>query len=237
MITCVIASYKYGHLVSQAIESVLSQTKKFDKIIVVDDGAYDLNLALTKYVNEDIKWVMRSDNLGTVLNFQDILMNHVDTEQCMFLGADNYLRPDTLEILTKYEADIISYDIALFGTESPQFARRVGAYEVKNGFPIWRFKHGNINICNYIHGSSLYNVSLAKEVGGYHASGNRNSEEDWMLWRAMLAKKATHIHVPEPLLYYRRHKHNFIKPRQVNQSNHEPEMTSDVELKKENSHA
>jgi len=226
--TCVIASYHYGHLASQAIESVLCQTKKFDEVIVVDDGAFDLQPVMDKYSDESILWLLQQVNLGTAANFQDILMNHVHTDKCMYLGADNYLRPDTLEILTKHEADIISYDIALFGTEVAQFVRKVGAYEVKDGYHIWRFKKGNIYTSNYIHGSSLYNVPLAKEVGGYRPSGGRNSEEDWMLWRAMLAKEASHIHVPEPLLYYRRHKHNFIKLRQ---SNHEAEMVSDVELK------
>jgi len=37
----VIASYKYGHLASHCIESVLAQTKPFDKIYFVDDGAGD----------------------------------------------------------------------------------------------------------------------------------------------------------------------------------------------------
>lgn len=212
--TCVIASYHYGHLASQAIESVLSQTKKFDQVIVVDDAAFDLKPVMDKYSDESILWLLQQVNLGSAKNFQDVLMHHVETDRCMFLGADNYLRPDTLEILSKYNEDIVSYDIALFGTETAQFIRKVGAYEVKDGYNIWRFKKGDITRGNYIHGSSLYNTFLAKEVGGYHASGNRNPEEDWMLWKAMLANGATHVHVPEPLLYYRRHKHNFIKLRQ-----------------------
>lgn len=209
----VIASYGYGHLASQAIESVLSQTRQPDSIFCVDDGAGDLRAVRAKYEDAPIKWVHREQNLGTVANFQDILLNFVDTDQVMFLGADNWLRPDTLEKLGQRQADIISYDIAVTGPIADAFCRRVGANEVKDGYRIWRFKPGNIERANFIHGSSLYSTKLAREVGGYEASGNRNSEEDWMLWRKMLKAGASYVHIPEPMLYYRRHKHNFIKER------------------------
>lgn len=214
--TCVIASYRYGHLVSQAIESVIGQTVPFDSIIVVDDGVGDCDVVLDKYLvdySDTMAYIPRMSNLGTVANFQDILMNNVFTDQVMFLGADNWLRPDTLEKCREHRADIISYDIALVGTMREQFRRKVGAWPTVDGYPMWRFAPGNIEQANYIHGSSLYNVDLAKKVGGYRASGGHNSEEDWMLWRAMLAAGAKHVHVPEPMLYYRRHKHNFIQPR------------------------
>ena len=212
MITVCIASYKYGHLAGHAIDSVLCQTKPVDKIIVVDDGVGDLAIVKEKYPEKFIKWIYREKNMGTAANFNDVLLNHINTDQAMFLGADNYLRPDTIEKLSKHKADIISYDIALFGTEVNHFKRKVGAVENGNGYPIWRFKKGNIHTGNYIHGSSLYNAKMAKRFG-YKPSGGSNSEEDYMLWRAMLDNGATHIHVPEPMLYYRRHKHNFIQPR------------------------
>lgn len=209
--TCIIASYNYGHLVATAIESVLCQTHKFDRIIVVDDGAHDLGNIKEIYADEPVEFLIRQYNMGTVANFQDILMNYVNTDKVMFLGADNYLRPDCLERLLTSDADIVSYDIALFGTEANEFAKARGVKEKFRGYPIWRFKSGDIFRSNYIHGSSLYNVALARSTPGYRPSGNRNSEEDWMLWRAMVAKGATHQHIQEPMLFYRRHKHNFIK--------------------------
>lgn len=206
MITVCIMSYKYGHLVAQAIESVLSQTKRPDRIIVVDDGIGDCSF-VSKY---PVDLIERPQNLGIVENFNQTL-NEVDTEKVLFLGADNWLRPDALELIDNCQADIVSTDIALFGTEADSFAEKVGSSEKEQGYRIWRFKQGDINNGNYIHGSSLYNVELAKSVGGYKPSGHTNSEEDWMLWKAMLNSGATHTHVSEPLLYYRRHKDNFQK--------------------------
>lgn len=204
--TCVIASYKYGHLVAHAVESVLSQTVPFDEVVVIDDGVGDC-----RHIEDlfpEVELVERPENLGTVENFQQALMD-VDTDRVMFLGADNWLRPDTLERLQEYDHDIVSYDIALTGTEQHQFAKHTRAvFHQDKGYYIWTFEPGDINQANYIHGSSLYNVKKAQKVG-YKASGRANTEEDWMLFKGMLENGATHRHVSEPFLYYRRHRENF----------------------------
>lgn len=204
-VTVVIASYKYGHLAAQAIESVLSQTVKPSRILFVDDGVGDCTHLPQLY--PEVEYVLRENNLGTVANFQDMLMR-VETEQTMFLGADNYLHPRTLEILSNSIADIVSYDINLVGDDVTGFASRVGATLEDSGYLVWRFHGGNIENGNYIHGSSLYNTAKAQAVG-YAPSGGSRTEEDWVLFRGMLRNGATHEHKPEPLLYYRRHRTNF----------------------------
>jgi glycosyltransferase involved in cell wall biosynthesis len=214
MITVSIMSYRYGHLIAQAIESILSQTQLPSHVIIVDDGAGDVAPVAQKYLPDfqrldvDARLIDRGRNLGIVDNFNDVLLNAVQTPRVMFLGADNYLRPDALERLSKVQADIVSCDIALFGAEAANFAAKVKAREMRDGYHIWRFVKGDIRRANYIHGSSLYNAELAKRFG-YRASGHWYTEEDWMLFRAMLAAGATHAHVPEPLLFYRRHRLNY----------------------------
>lgn len=198
-ITVVIPSYKYGHLVSHATESVLAQTRQADRIIVCDDGAGDIH---KRY--DGVEYIIRPENLGIVDNFNDLL-NQVTTDYVLFLGGDNYLREDTLFLLESVgghtQADIVSYDIALFGTEVDSFIQdNVLQTDYKNGFHIWKDK---------LHGSSLYKVELAKKVGGYKASGNVKSEEDSVLFSKMLKQGAKREHVIEPLLFYRRHKDNF----------------------------
>lgn len=210
MITVVIANYKYKHLLSQAIDSVLSQTLNAEKILVVDDCSEDVFDICLHY---DVELLARDVNLGTVDNFQNVLMEKVRTEKVLFLGADNWLRPDALELMNSHDADIVSSDIALIGTEAGKFIDNAGlSVEYRDGYPIWMFKEGNIENGNYIHGSSMYNTKLAKTVGGYERNpDSKNTEEDWMLWRKMIRAGAKHVHIAEPLLYYRRHKDNYIK--------------------------
>lgn len=209
MITVVIASYKYAHLAANCIESVLCQTVKPQKILVVDDAGGDNVSAVADIYG--IECLTREENMGTVANFQDVLMNHVTTPKVMFLGADNWLRDDCLERIINVDADIVSTDLLITGEKRDVFANRVGAKDSLFGYRVWQFQKGEIDRANYIHGSSLYNADLAKSVGGYERGPNQNTEEDWMLWKKMLNAKATHIHVPEPLIYYRRHRNNFIK--------------------------
>ena len=203
MITVVIASYKYGHLAAHCIESVLCQTKKADRILFVDDGVGDCNHLPKLYPN--IEYIMRETNLGTVANFQDML-NRVETDKCMFLGADNWLRADTLELLDKNNTDIVTYDIIITGELSHKFS----SYHKNDITPYQGDFYWSRKMAH--HGSMLYNTYLAKKVGGYAINpGGVNSEEDWVLWNRMVSAKATISHVSEGLLYYRRHNENFIK--------------------------
>jgi glycosyltransferase involved in cell wall biosynthesis len=201
MITVIIASYRYGHLASHCIESVLAQSKSADRIMFVDDGVGDCAHLPTIYPQVD--FILREKNMGTVANFSDML-SRVNTDRCMFIGADNWMRADTIELLSKETADIVTYDIIVTGDlKDKLYTRHYGEMKPHQGDYYWSryMKH---------HGSMLYNANIAKSVG-YAASGGHNSEEDLVLWERMQGAGATVSHVNEGLLYYRRHRENFIK--------------------------
>jgi glycosyltransferase involved in cell wall biosynthesis len=202
MITIVISSYKYGHLAAHCIESILCQTRKADKILFVDDGVGDCNHLPKLYPS--VEYVMRTINMGTVANFQDML-NRVETDKCMFIGADNWLRADTLDLLDRKKTDIVTYDIVVTGELRDNIAQRHG-HEMADYQGDYYWSRMMVH-----HGSMLYNTNLARKVGGYAASGGPNSEEDLVLWNRMIKANATVSHVDQGLLYYRRHKENFIK--------------------------
>lgn len=209
-LTVNICSFRYGHLAAQAIDSVISQTVKPDVIRFFDDGVGDCAHLPALY--PEVEFFLRPSNMGTVANFQDAL-ERTDTEFALFLGADNWLRLDALELLyARRSADIVSYDICVVGEHREAFSARVGAQERRHGANIWRFDHtSNIFHGNNCHGSSMYRVSEAKKVG-YAPSGGSRTEEDWVLFRGMTKNGCVRDHVPEPLLYYRRHGRNFNPP-------------------------
>ena len=182
--SCVIASYRYGHLAAQAIESVLHQTKHFDHVLFVDDGVGDC--AHLPEIYPEVEFVLRPENLGTVANFNDAL-SRVETERVLFLGADNWLHHQCLETVSAVDAEIVSYRAWLI---------RDGPYELWDpGVP---------------HGSALYDVASARSVGGYVASGNEHTEEDTVMFRRMAAEGARTVLLEDPLLFYRwRHRRNF----------------------------
>ena len=208
-VTVNIVSYGYGHLVAQALESVLAQSRPPTKVVVWDDGVGDCAHVTKLYPGVPV--VQRVARLGIVRNFNDILES-TDSVRCLMLGADNYLRPDALEKMGQLDSDIVSSDIAFFGELSADYKAQAGARATWHGYGLREFRGGDIERGNYIHGSSLFSTQKAKSAGGYSASGSpTKSEEDWIMFRAMLRAGATHHHVPTPLLFYRRHRLNYQK--------------------------
>jgi glycosyltransferase involved in cell wall biosynthesis len=208
-LTVVISSYGYGHLIANAIDSVLAQRKKPKEILIVDDGAHDGVSEIAKRYG--IKCIERKENLGIIKNYNDILNNHITTSKLMILAADDWLHPDYIKEMD-IAADIVSCDIILVG-ESADKMRGSCKSELLGGYWIWRFNpsKGNIMSKNYIHGSSIYNVALARQYGyrGARKQEGRRLMEDWILFRSMIMGGANHVHIPMPLLYYRKHRFNI----------------------------
>lgn len=207
----IISSYKYGHLAAHAIESALSQTKPFDKIWFVDDGAYDCR-HLWRLYEERVEFVYRQENLGIVANFNDML-HLVNTDYVMFLGADNWLRSDALEQIhnalisnSELNPKVCVYDIMVTGELKNEL---LPTYQLQmhlnSGDLYWNRK-------GFHHGSMLYHLKTAIELGGYaHNRTSHRTDEDMNLWDKFMKAGHKAIHVPQALLYYRRHKENFNK--------------------------
>ncbi len=202
MITVVIASYKYGHLAAHCIESLLSQTLAPKRIIFVDDGAHDCSHLPGLY--PDIEYILRPHNLGTVDNFHDLLMM-VDTEYVLFLGADNWLRSDAIELLSDFSADIVTYDIVVTGELKEEIHDRVpGETNPYQGDLYWdrEGKH---------HGSMMYRTSLGQKVGykQRYADGIIHKRIGILGQNARAGRSVDSLN--EGLLFYRRHRENFLK--------------------------
>ena len=200
-ITVVVLSYRYGHLVSQAIDSVLSQTRLPDKILVIDDGVGDCRHVPQLY--PEVEFHERQKNLGQLKSFQDVL-SRVETERYMILGADNWLSLDALERLEKEDADIVSYDIIVVGAQRNEWCtNNTDARKRDDGTFYWSRAGGH-------HGSMLMNTALAKKVDyGVYIGKSGLLCEDRFLYDGMLRKGALYLHIPFGLLFYRRHKENY----------------------------
>ena len=68
-LTVVISSYKYGHLAGHCIDSVISQTRKPDTIMFLDDGVGDCKHLPSIY--PEVEYILREKNLGTLKNFDE----------------------------------------------------------------------------------------------------------------------------------------------------------------------
>jgi len=203
MITVVIASYKYGHLAAHCIESLLSQTIRPERILFVDDGGLDCNHLPGLY--PDIEYLLRHKNLGVVDNFQDVL-SQINTKYVLFIGADNWLRSDAVELLSNARTDIVTYDIVVTGELKKEILDRVpGETLPYQGDLYWDRQEQH-------HGSMMYRTSFGQKIGYKKRYENGiHPQEDWSLWDKMLEQGASVASIKEGLLFYRRHRENFLK--------------------------
>lgn len=199
-ITIVVSSYRYGHLAAHCLESILSQSKKPDRVLFVDDGVGDCFHLKDLY--PEVEFTFRKINLGIAKNFDDMLKK-VNTEYCMFLGADNWLVSNAIEDILKYNKDIITYDIIITGELKSElnnsFPDEITPY---NGDYYWSRK-------NKHHGSMVYRTKIAQKFGYVKREGGKYSDEDWVLWENMIADGSSVAHIEKAFLYYRRHKENY----------------------------
>ncbi len=202
-ITVVIASYKYGHLAAHCVESLLSQTTPPKRILFVDDGGLDCSHLPNLY--PDIEYVLRHKNLGIVDNFQDIL-SQINTEYVLFIGADNWLRSDAIELLSNASTDIVTYDIIVTGELKEEILDRVpGEAQPYQGDLYWDRQEQH-------HGSMMYRTVFGQKIGyKKRYEDGVHPQEDWNLWDKMLEQGATVTSLKEGLLFYRRHRENFLK--------------------------
>jgi glycosyltransferase involved in cell wall biosynthesis len=203
MITVVIASYRYGHLAAHCIESLLSQTTPPTRILFVDDGGLDCNHLPSLY--PEIEYILRHKNLGVVDNFQDILAQ-IKTEYVLFIGADNWLRSDAIELLSNASADIVTYDIVVTGELKEEMLVRVPGETLSyQGDLYWDRQEQH-------HGSMMYRTSFGQKIGyKKRYEDGAHPQEDWNLWDKMIEQDATVTSLKEGLLFYRRHRENFLK--------------------------
>ena len=203
MITVVIASYGYGHLAAHCIESLLAQTIPPARILFVDDGGLECDHLPSLY--PDIEYILRHKNLGIVDNFQDVL-SQINTEYVLFIGADNWLRSDAIELLSKATTDIVTYDIVVTGELKEEILDRVPGQTVPyQGDLYWDRQEQH-------HGSMMYRTVFGQKIGyKKRYEDGVHPQEDWNLWDKMLEQGATVASLKEGLLFYRRHRENFLK--------------------------
>lgn len=221
-ITVIIPCCNYGRFLPEAVESVLAQTRLPEKILIGDDcstdDSYDIALHYHNR-NPSLIEVQRSPaNLGVVGNLERVVRN-ADTDYVCILDADNRYKRDFLEESEKAldaspDAAVAYTDFVLFGP---------GAGNVYSSFPAeWQgFVLGNEWWCvtfpeftpessryllgtgNFVHGNSLYRRSAWESAGGYIIEPG--IPEDYSLFRRMIMRGWSAVHVPRPLLEYRQH--------------------------------
>ena len=91
----VIPSYNHAHYLGRALDSVLAQTRRADRIVVIDDGSKDDSVALLEtYRNRGVEMVARENRGAHVTINEAIGRAAVDCEVISILNSDDHYEPE-----------------------------------------------------------------------------------------------------------------------------------------------
>jgi hypothetical protein len=214
----ILANHNYGNYLKESIRSVLQQTRKPDVFLISDDASVDNSREIIESFWAEAETNINPKNLGIVDHFNSSV-EKVPADYLMFLGADNYLHPQAIDLLSDVlnknpDCDVVYFDMVIFGPLATDLANKVGAREIgwskRDNLPVflWEFPDFSETVSkelpskNVINGSAMFRRRAFYEAGGYKPI----YPEDHNLWTRILSKPgSTAIRVPRPLLYYRQH--------------------------------
>jgi O-antigen biosynthesis protein len=191
-ISVVIPCHNYGRFVTEAVESLMAQTRRPDEVVIVDDGSTDdtAQAIAALQARFTLTLIARHPARGAVSTFNDGIRASTG-DLVMLLSADDRLSPRYLECSEQAildGADIAATPAKLFGN-------------VDGWWPVPPLNLTALLVSNLYHGSALYRRSLFDMLGGYRDV----MYEDWEFWIGAVVQGAIVRPVDGCWLEYRQH--------------------------------
>lgn len=186
----------------ECVDSLLKQTVLPHKIIFADDASTDdspeiMQRYLEKYPN--LFWICRQEqNVGTINN-ENHATEFVRTPWMFFLDADDKVDPQYIEkVVNRIERG--DNKLAIVYSDMQKFGNWDGLWAVQDWDP------EGLRSGNYINGHSVFRTDLFREIGMLK---DGPGFEDHQLWVDIVDLNRGYygVHIPEPLVWYRRHDH------------------------------
>lgn len=220
-VAVIIPSYNYAKFLTEAIESVLSQSVLPNEILISDDCSNDHSFAIgyeyqQKYPDL-IKVNRNNQNMGIVSHFNKAI-SLTKADYICFLGADNIFPPNYIEetkkILDNENNVAIAYsDFELFGNRreivftsfNPNWQKRESGDRLMIDFPEFTEESRKLLAIkvNFIHGSSMFRRKAYEDVNGYEEISNL--PEDYHLFTRIINRGNEARKAKSTFLYYRQH--------------------------------
>lgn len=198
LVSVIVPCFNYGHLLSNALDSLLDQTYKSIEIIVINDGSTDdTEKVVTRYKKkhpEKIRYYQHTNKGITFTRNKGVSL--AKGQYILQLDADdwidqNYIK-ETVSVAEKNNIDIVYTDVKLVSGEEI----------IEKEFE--EFNIDKLKYQNYIHASSLIRKAVFLNIK-YDKNLEGLGFEDWDVFlgaclEGKIAKKARNT-----FLYYRKH--------------------------------
>jgi len=201
-VTVIIPVYNGERYIAEAVRSVLAQTVPV-RLVVVNDGSTDGTIEAIEALdcNDDYyqSLIMFERNYGAA-HALNAGIRHADTEFVAWLSHDDVFTPDKIErqLAAIGDADACFTNFDIINADG----HVVELVKVKPPPAAGMFRQ--IITRNIINGSSmLLRRDVFERVGFFRE--NLRVDVDGEMWLRMIGAGMSFVHVPEPLLLYRRH--------------------------------
>lgn len=168
-IACIMPVYNYAHYLDEALQSVFSQTRIPDEVIVVDDCSTDNPKEICdKY---PVIYIKHDKNRGLAAS-RNTGIRYSTCDYVFSFDADDIMRPEAVEkhLELAGENTIVTMPLMAFGAENYTARPEVASYEI-------------LSKRNCIYSNSVFPKALWQSVGGFDESETmRLGLEDWLFW-------------------------------------------------------
>lgn len=184
--TVMIPAYNEAKVIGDTLQSLWSQTRQPDKILVVDDGSNDGTGQIAAAWGVEV--VRPASNTGFKAGALNLGLRHVDTEWLVTIDADTILAPDALrEIVSAAEKEDVA---AACGLVLPQ---RIHTLWERARFIEYLLAFGVLKpVQDWYHGPMvasgcfvLYKTEVIKALGGFPTETvGEDLDLTWRLYEA-----------------------------------------------------
>jgi glycosyltransferase involved in cell wall biosynthesis len=204
-ISAVVAAYQAEDYIAEALESILSQTRPPDEVVVVDDGSTDGTARELERYSGRIR-VIRQANGGCPAAF-NTAFREARGDFVAMCGADDLWVPEKLAwqeetIQTHPESDVFFGHAVLVGRLEGAHLRPPGAGPLDST----TFRNALFNENCVCAPSIVIRRSLFERIGPFVEDFGA---DDYEYWFRCLRADAHFFYDPRPLLYYRQHGSNL----------------------------
>jgi glycosyltransferase involved in cell wall biosynthesis len=194
-VTVIIPCYNDGKFIIEAVNSILNQTLKADKIIIVDDGSNAETKKVLKNIKHSSVEIVYQENKG-VSNARNTAIALAQTDYILNLDADDYFEPSFIEkavtVLNNNNqvVAVSSYCRTFKNDKTIEIIKPLGG------------KLKDFIVINNGRANSMFLKKSWEAVGGFDEKMHEGYE-DWEFWIAILEQEGTMHIIKEVLSHYR----------------------------------
>lgn len=216
-VSVVIPCYNYGHLLDEAVASVLDDQDGVDvRVLIIDDASPDGSAEAARKiaaVNPQVEITVHATNKGHIATYNEGLLEWADGDYCVLMSADDRLTPGALSRATAFleshpNVGFVYGNVVWFrdGMPLPAARTRERSRSVWPG-ALWlerRFRQMQTGI---VSPEVVVRTSLQRRVGGYDARLPHLGDAE--MWIRLAANADVGFLRGVDQAYYRRHAQNM----------------------------